>query len=286
MAPLMACTANRPKIVVDENGPQYPNGSGSFAIFQQHYQSLYMLQLKNDDPAKIRASAKALVGEGTGLAYQLCGSFFKTAGTEQQYLLFGRDLIGVAGTLATGILGATHAGADATAAVGIGSGAALSLISIYAKNFLFSEDNVQAVQNLTLSAMSAATKIAVQRDDYDFFSAVQAIMDVQSVCEVQSILSLVRQSINQAQPEAAAENNRISVKVPPQQALPISRTSAAVCLRGLLTNGSEAVRAANETAILKEMAALGVPPMSANRFAFTGDATQQEQVARKLGCNL
>lgn len=215
---LVACTANRPKIVVDENGPQYLNGSGSFAVFQQHYQNLYELQIAaNSDPTKIRASAVTLVKEGTSLSYQLCASFFKSAGTEQQYLLFGRDLIGVAGTLATGILGATHASPGAIGAVGIGSGAALSGIAIYARNFLFSEDNVQAVQNLTLGAMGAATTSALQRTDYDFFTAVQAIMDVQSVCEVQSILSLVRQSINQAQPQAATVDNRISVKVPPQQ---------------------------------------------------------------------
>jgi hypothetical protein len=283
---LVACTANRPKIVVDENGPQYPNGLGSFAIFEQHYQNLYKLQIsENPDAAKIRASAITLVKEGTGLAYQLCGSFFKTAGTEQQYLLFARDLIGVAGTLATGILGATHASPGAIGAVGIGSGAALSGISIYARNFLFSEDNVQAVQNLTLTAMSAASAGALQRTDYDFFTAVQAIMDVQSVCEVQSILSLVRQSINQAQPQAVILDNRISVKVPPQQPIPISRTSAALCLRGLLNTGSEATRAANEAAIRKEMTALGVPQMSVTRFVFTGQAAQQEQVARNLGCN-
>jgi hypothetical protein len=189
---LVACTANRPKIVVDENGPQYPNGAGSFAIFQQHYENLKALQISQNDPAQIRASANALVREASSLAYQLWGSFFKTAGTEQQYLLFGRDLIGVAGTLTTGILGATNAGSAAIGAVGIGSTAALSAISIYARNFLFSEDNVQAVQNLTLNAMSAATATAVKRTDYDFFTAVQAIMDVQSVCEVQSILALVR----------------------------------------------------------------------------------------------
>jgi len=226
IASLAACTANRPKIVVDENGPQYPNGTGSFAIFQQHYQYLYTLQSSaNPDPAQIRASANALVREGSSLAYQLCGSFFKTAGTEQQYLLFGRDVIGVAGTLATGILGATNAGSAAIGAVGIGSGAALSAISIYARNFLFSEDNVQAVQNLTLNAMSAATATALERTDYDFFTAVQAIMDIQSVCEVQSILALVRQSINQAKPQVVSvNNNRIAVEVPPQQAIQIRQS--------------------------------------------------------------
>jgi hypothetical protein len=129
-------------------------------------------------------------------------------------------VIGVVGTIATGVLGATHASPAATAWLGLGSAAALSTISIYARNFLFSEDNVQAVQNLTLTAMSAATDAALspKRNPYDFLTAVQAIMDVQSVCEVQNILSLVRQSLNAAQPTASPSfSGRITVSVPPQQ---------------------------------------------------------------------
>jgi hypothetical protein len=65
---------------------------------------------------------------------------------------------------------------------------------------------------------------------------------------------------------------------------PISRTPAALCLQELILQGSEAAKAANEDAIRKQMTALGVPRMSVNAFAFTGEAAQQEQIARNLGC--
>jgi hypothetical protein len=113
-------------------------------------------------------------------------------------------VIGVLGTLATGVLGATGGSSAATGAVGITSGALLSGISIYSRNFLFSEDNVQAVQDLTLKAMSAQTTASLERASksahYSFFDAVNDIMDIQAICEVQKILSLVRNSIRQAQP--------------------------------------------------------------------------------------
>jgi hypothetical protein len=160
-----------------------------------------------------------LTAEGASLSYQLCSSFFKTAGTEQQWLLFSRDVIAVIGTLTTGILGATHASPAATAWVGIGSGAALSGISIYARNFLFSEDNVQAVQDLTLKAMAAQTaatlKLAKEKgNDYSFFDSVRDIMNIQAVCEVQNILSLVRNSIRQASLETTrSSGNQITTDV-------------------------------------------------------------------------
>ena len=237
---IAGCTAYQPKIVVDENGPQYPNAPGSFALFNKHYHDLYLVQFQ-DNPNNtdlIHEKSENLVREGTALSYQLCQSFFKRAGTEQQWLLFGRDVIGVVGTLATGILGASRASQAATGWVGIGSGAALSGISIYSRNFLFSEDNVAAVQNLTLKAMSDATDkaLAAGRTHPDLFSAVNDIMQVQAVCEVQNILLLVRQSINQVQPQAVAVGNRIETQVPPQQAQPIvqpglNSSSAAEWLR-------------------------------------------------------
>jgi hypothetical protein len=165
---LVACTANAPKIVLSERGVSNSGTSGPSTInlFSQHYQILYYKFMGIVPPTSVSSDTSQggsvtpvlLTAEGASLAYQLCSSFFKKAGTEQQYLLFSRDVIGVIGTLATGILGATHASPEATAWVGIGSGAALSGISIYTRNFLFSEDNVQAVQDLTLKAMTAQGK--------------------------------------------------------------------------------------------------------------------------------
>jgi hypothetical protein len=140
-------------------------------------------------------------------------------------------VIGVLGTFATGVLAATHSSPAATAGVGIGSGALLSGISAYSRNFLFSEDNVQAVQDLTLKAMTAQTTASLARAkaaaDYSFFDAVKDIMDIQAICEVQKILSLVRNSIGQAEPvTTVSPGGHLSTDVGPQRALTISGVNA------------------------------------------------------------
>ena len=65
-------------------------------------------------------------------------------------------------------------------------------------NFLFSEDNVEAVQDLTLfvrSALRVTPLVLERRTAYTFTSAISTIMDVQSICEVQHILNLSRDAI-------------------------------------------------------------------------------------------
>jgi hypothetical protein len=103
---LEGCAAYAPKIVVDENGVTNTatTGSSSINVFNRHYQALYEQVYGN--PAANSAGTlntavtpQQLTAEGAGLAYQFCSSFFKAAGTEQQYLLFTRDLVGVVGTL-------------------------------------------------------------------------------------------------------------------------------------------------------------------------------------------
>lgn len=267
---LVACTANRPRIVLNEDGLYTKSDSGSFAAFTARYDALRNAAkegIVDSTKAPTAAQATALVKSGTAIAYELCSSFFRTAGTEQQYLLFSRDVVAIVGTLATGVLGATNAGAAATGWVGVGSGAALSGISIYSRNFLFSEDNVQAVQNLVLGAMSEATARALERNNYDFDTAVVAIMDVQSVCEVQHILSLVRQSINAAQPKATVspDGARIRVDVPVQVVAGVPGTPAGSALRSFLAAvGQNAAERQGRQALVEQINTdLGLPPTSA-----------------------
>ena len=261
---LPGCSANAPKIVVNESGVSNEDTSSPSTInlFNEHYRELY----DRNFGTKLSAAAKQagnsrnivailpldLTKEGASLSYQLCSSFFKKAGTEQQYLLFSRDLVGVLGTLATGVLGATYSNPAATAAVGLTSGALLSGISTYSRNFLFSEDNVQAVQDLTLKAMTAQTTATLARAsstaDYSLFDSVKDIMDIQSICEVQKILSLVRNSIRQAEPvSTVAPGGHLSTDVGPQRALMISGvnvSSAATFLQAQALRDPLAVLAA------------------------------------------
>lgn len=158
-------------------------------------------------------------------------------------------MIGVLGTLGTGILGAARSSPAAIAGIGLSSGTLLSGISTYSRNFLFSEDNVQAVQDLTLKAMTAQTTASLARagatTDYSFFDAVKDIMDIQAICEVQKILSLVRNSIQQAKPVSTLGfGGQLSTDVGPQPALTFSGVNALPAAAFLQAQDIRAVQAA------------------------------------------
>jgi|SRR6185437_3473957 len=287
------CTANAPKVVVTEAGVQNADttADSTINVFNQHYRQLYNQARGVSSPNSILVTPAILTAEGASLSYQFCASFFKTAGAEQQYLLFSRDVIGILGTFATGVLGATHASPAATAGVGIGSGALLAGISAYSRNFLFSEDNVQAVQDLTLRAMASQTAATLTRadglgNDYRFFDAVKDIMDIQAICEVQNIISLVRNSVRQAQPvSSVSAGGQISTDIAPQRVLTVvgvNTTSAAVFLQNqALQNPGAFLTAA-------QRAAPGLKFRTASdavRWAFDpkSDSAQVEAAAKELG---
>jgi hypothetical protein len=293
--------------VVSEAGVSNPDTSAPSTInlFNEHYRELYdqnfgtrisrAAQSAGDAHAFTAPAPIVLTREGAGLAYQYCSSFFKTAGTEQQYLLFSRDVVGVVGTLATGVLGATRASPAATAAVGLGSGAMLSGISIYSRNFLFSEDNVQAVMDLTLKAMTSQTtallaRASVAGADYGFFDSVKDIMDIQAVCEVQKILSLVQESIHQSQPTSKPNaGGQITTEVGPQGALTISGVNTVPAAVYLQAQDIRAVQAA-----VQRVDNLTLYHEPNARFGTAGDTTtwlynpgsdqkHLEDVARSMG---
>lgn len=203
------CGFEGPSPIVSASGMTAPAGGGTTAIFRDAFDRSY----RNwTDPT----SAAQMVRVGAELQYQLCRDFFRSSGKEQQWLLFGKDFLAVAGTLATGVLGAVSAAsggvgnATAIAWTGLGTAAGVSTINLYARNFLFSEDNVGAVQTLTLDAVSAARNAAISEDrlaKYDFATGISALIDVQAQCEVQNILTLVRKSLGIARPYAVPDFN-------------------------------------------------------------------------------
>jgi hypothetical protein len=188
-----AC-AVEPSTVVTESGPVSSapeTESSSFGVFRKRYEDLVKDQAS---PEK----AFAVVEAGTQLEYQLCSSFFLTAGRQQQVLLFSKNLIAFLAATAAGALGAAHADPSAIAWIGLGGAGAVTAANIYARNFLFSEDNVEAVQSLTLRALALARDAALavdRRSSYTFPSAISTIMDVQAICEVQHIINLSRDAI-------------------------------------------------------------------------------------------
>ena len=163
----------------------------SFGVFRIRYEQLLSDQASSE-------KAFAVVEAGTQLEYQLCSSFFAAAGRQQQILLFSKDLVSFVATAAAGALGAARASPAAIAWIGLGGAGAITAANIYARNYLFSEDNVEAVQDLTLRAVGTARDVALssaRRSAYTFPSAISTIMDVQSICEVQHIINLSRDAI-------------------------------------------------------------------------------------------
>lgn len=90
---LMALTALagcsvEPETVVDARGPVASapaTDKSSFGVFQARYSDLVV---DPNSPQK----AYAVVEAGTELEYQLCSSFFASAGRQQQVLLFSKGL--------------------------------------------------------------------------------------------------------------------------------------------------------------------------------------------------
>jgi hypothetical protein len=290
---LSGCSAYAPRVVVTEAGVQNSNTTQASTInlFNEHYNQLYEQELSTAQENIRPVKAIDLTAEGASLSYQFCSSFFKRAGTEQQYLLFSRDVIGVIGTLATGVLGATHASPAATASVGITSGALLSGISAYSRNFLFSEDNVQAVQDLTLRAMASQTAATLARargldPNYQLHDAVKDIMDIQAICEVQNILSLVGNSIHQAElVSSVSSGGQVSTDVVPRRGLTIvglNTTSAAVFLQNQALQNPGALLAAIRRAA-PELSFRTSSDAVTWTFNPKSDRQQLEAVAKTLG---
>jgi hypothetical protein len=205
-----ACTFQGPESVVDESGPKSASVAGSYGRFRAIYDQAIA---DANSPTPDRALAYRLVDAGVNLEYQLCMSFFASAGKEQQNLLFSKEVIAAVATITTGALGAARVSPSSIAWVGLGSAAAVTGINIYARNFLFSEDNVHAVQELVMRALSNARDQALadaKRNSYNFYTAIAAIMDVQSICEVHNVLALVRDAIKNGQIQSTSTESVVA----------------------------------------------------------------------------
>lgn len=202
---LAGCSVEPGRVVTEEGPVSSAAGTdkSSFGVFRERYDALIGDQGSSE-------KAFGLVEAGTQLQYQLCSSFFASAGRQQQALLFSKDLITFVATAAAGALGAARASPASIAWIGLGGAGAVTGINVYARNYLFSEDNVEAVQDLTLRALGAARDAALapeRRNVYTLSSAISTIMDVQSVCEVQHIINLSRDAIKNGTIAVSTDQN-------------------------------------------------------------------------------
>lgn len=221
LALLGGCATRTPTPLVTASGyqgPASPSVESTFYLFKQAFEasacasalpasavsgttSLPKASCANAPqtaPAAEAELATRMLRIGGDLEFQLCSEFFANGGQEQQHLLFAKDLLTLVGTITSGVLGATRSSPTTVAAVGLGSAIAISSINAYQRNFLFSEDNIQAVQTLTLNAVDVARNGATA---VDFSDGVSKLMQVQAVCQPQKILALVRDAIKAGKPE-------------------------------------------------------------------------------------
>ena len=107
------CAVHGPNQVVTPTGPVDSASSGTVAAFKSAYDKAVQSDSASD--------AYQMVRVGSELEYQLCSSFFRSAGKEQQWLLFGKDALATIGTLTAGVLGAASASSTSIAWVAIAS---------------------------------------------------------------------------------------------------------------------------------------------------------------------
>ena len=177
---LAGCALRGPGSIVGPSGPSQV-GTGTIDLFANSYTAAATVASSGEDES---VAAYRMVSIGSELQYQLCLDFFRTAGKEQQWLLFGKDFLGTAGTIAAGILGASGGSGAAIAWVGLSAGAGVAGINIYERNFLFSENNVQAVQDLTLKAVSVVRQQVLAEDRRSAYTSIRALTALANVYAV------------------------------------------------------------------------------------------------------
>ncbi len=149
-------------------------------------------------PGASPTAATAMLEDGFTLVYAHCNDFFLHAGREQSRLLVLKDATAAAGTLAAGIIALSTGGTGGKTALGIvtlGTSATLSGIDIYTQQYLFGAENVDAVRELTLNALSAHGTTVRTTSPATYNAVVAHLFDNQAICTPRRIAMLAREAI-------------------------------------------------------------------------------------------
>ena len=159
------------------------------------------------------AAASNMMTSGFALIHANCNQFFLEMGRNQRRSQITRDLISPITTVLTGILAlqnfAENSGTKERmlSIISLGSGAVTSGLDIYDTRFLFGAENISSVQTMTLSALTAHRKTVLGAPPDRFEFAVMQLIDNQNICTPPQILTLVRQSIQAAKPQAGDDDD-------------------------------------------------------------------------------
>jgi hypothetical protein len=145
------------------------------------------------------AALTAMLDDGFGLVNAHCNDFFLSSGRDQSSLLVLGDVIASIGTLAASALAirdrdATNDG-DVLAIVTLGTSTALAGINIYTQRYLFGAENIDAVRELTLNALSAHRTQVKTLPPTTYQDVVMHLFDNQALCTPRRIAILAREAI-------------------------------------------------------------------------------------------
>ena len=153
-----------------------------------------------------------MLSDGFALIYANCTEYFRVAGRTQQRLLFGRDLLGTFGTLATGVVALAHASKDATAIAALVTATGYSVMDDIAKDFLFSADNIDSVRDITLRAIQAnQASVFFHNSVFNYNTVVLYLEDNQDYCTLRRIAALVKDAAKNAKVGEAPKQSGVAL---------------------------------------------------------------------------
>ena len=202
---LCACseTFRGPDPIITAEGPA-PVDANSAGLVRLFFNSATASYGSAGDPVL----ARQMLSDGFALIYADCNEYFRVAGRTQQRLIFGRDLLGTFGTLATGVIALAHASKDATAIAALVTATGYSVMDDIAKDFLFSADNIDSVRDITLRAIQAhQASVLTHNAVFNYNTVVLYLEDDQDYCTLRRIAALVKDAaknakVGEAQPGA------------------------------------------------------------------------------------
>jgi hypothetical protein len=219
-----ATTKGPPPVLTARGVSKPPETQAKGSLTQKFYEAATKAADSSASGADPKKDSTAMFDAGATLVYANCSDFFAEAGRTQTRLMVWKDAIGILGTLAAGIIaldGGTSTGdLDRLAIITLSSSTALSGIDIYTRRYLFGAENVDAVRELTLNALSAHAAKVNDDPPRSYEDAARQLLDNQALCFPPRIAMLARDAIKNGNvvaytdgtgpaPALASENDRI-----------------------------------------------------------------------------
>jgi hypothetical protein len=181
------------------------------AIFRSDFDAAF--RHRKTSPDVPQNMVKAMLSSGFTHIYSYCDNYFDLMGTNQRRSRIMRDSVAPISALITGVL-ALHnfeknpgKKEDLLALLGLATGATASVLDIYDEHMLFGAENIGAVEKLTEAALTEHSSTVLAFKTVTFDAAVRHLLDNQSHCSPQHILSLTREAIREGNVVAHAGPN-------------------------------------------------------------------------------